>query len=536
MIDSSHFIYGDTLLTQPHLVKRCVDPESGRKIIVHTLNLFNYLTKSILNFIKQIIKLQKLRSPLAMEIIGFNIEKNNLNVFYIDEDFVKLDFSAMTERERELILLNLAQSVKFLHDNRIYHLNINDEILFINSSKVFKIGFLQPPLDATISPEGEELPFHECPIEFQDSFLFGLLAEEILNGKKRVDLLKQIWDFNLILEQNDSMIQRCLDLTAKSRPNFKEIVKHFETILNINTEQKTDKDNELETQKIDINDNEVMDAIKSIPCLFGACYLIPYGVEKQDLQKAQEIFETSDDPISMNNLAKLVITKDPERAVNLLLKSASTGFHVAEKNAGVLLLQNKRVKEAVTFLEKAVSHGNHDALLILEDTYFQSDKHKAFLCISKAAKHGDTKALVNLGLFHEHAWGTPQNFGAMSGSWALAVKIGSIQAINNLGVHIASIEESMKLWSGINDPVAHFNIANYYLHKERTDENYHHALELMRKSAESGYIPAMFNMAVLLKETNPEEADEWCKKASDAKTEELINIARMKEISQEATN
>ena len=535
MIDSSQFIYGDTLLTEPHLIKRCVDPGSGRKIIVHTLNLFNYLTKSVLNFIKQLLKLQRLHSELMMDIIGFNIENHYLNVFYFDEDFVKINFSSLSEKEKAEYLLSIANAVKFLHEHHIYHLNIDDEILLVNPSKVFKLGFLQPLLDAVISPKGEELPFHECPIEYQDTFLFGLLAEEVLNGKQRIDLLKQIWDFNLILERNDNMIQRCLDLTAKSRPTFEEIVNHFQELLNIKPEPKIEKESESVPEKIDINDSEIINIVQTFPCLYGSCFLIPYGVEKQDLDKAKEIFEKSEDPISMNNLAKLVITKEPQRAVSLLLKAASSGFHVAEKNAGVLLLQNKKVKEAVSYLEKAVSHGNHDALLILEDTYFQSDKHKAFACISKAARHGDTKALVNLGLFHEHAWGTPQNFGIMSGCWALAVKIGSIQAINNLGVHITSIEESMKLWSGLNDPVAHFNIANYYLHKERSEENYRHALELMRKSAEGGYIPAMFNMAVLLKDSNPEEADKWCIKASEAKTEELINIARMKEISQEAT-
>lgn len=511
MLNITEFDLDDQAICQPYWIRRCTRKSTNEQLFVEKFSLLQHYTSEILRFLSTIIKLQKIKIENFINVVGFGIEGLDIYIFYENDDLSEVNYTNLNDNEKRKLLDDVANALSVLNKYEIPHLAIKKQLIFKDKSNNYRIGFICPSLHDTIDPDDDINPLFDNHLILRDIFLYGLLSAELLYNNNRHDILERIWNLKSPLTVQDNFIERCLNLSADQRPSFNEIA-HLKNTY---------------PDEIPYNPSELFEIIKDIKPIAGSCYLTGYGTEK-DEQKAKDTFMSSEDPISLNDMAKLIIETDRDLALKYLLKSTEYNFSVALKNAGALFVQDQHIKEGIHLLIRSADLGFHDAYLILADTFVRFNGNLAFKYISKAAKRGDTRALVNLGLYYEHAWGCKQDFRMMAGLWVLAAKIGSEQALNNIGVHISNRETSMKLWSNLKDPVAFFNIGNILL--KRGEESREQGMMMMKSSAEAGYIPAMFNMAVLLKEENPEEADRWCTMASQAKANELVMEARMKEI------
>lgn len=498
-------------LFEHYWVKRGTHKESNRQYFIQKFSLLQHYSSEIIRFVSSLMKLEKIKIDNLMNVAGFCIDNLDLYVFYDDDDFIPVNYNNLDVPEQEKLLTQVSDALLILHKYNIYHLALKMQFIFKDRQSNYRLGFIAPYPHDTIDPQDDILPLHDNKLCYHDIFLYGLLRAEVLLKEQRRHILERIWDLKSPLTQEDPQIDACLNLAAEQRPSFSMFSTSTKTY----------------PESIDFSPSDLFKIIRDVKPIAGSCYLNGIGVEK-DENKAKEIFASSNDPISLNDMAKFVIEESHEKALEYLTQSAECNFSVAMKNAGLIHIQDGRIKEGIHYLVKSANLGFHDAYLILADTFVRSNTQVAFNYIEMAAHRGDTRALVSLGLYYEHAWGCKQDFKLMAGNWVLAAKIGSEQALNNIGVHIDSKDSAMKLWANLKDPITFFNIGNILL--KRGEQFYDQAVDMMRHSADAGYVPAMFNMALLLKEKNPEEADKWCKMAATAKANELAMEARMKDI------
>ena len=184
-----------------------------------------------------------------------------------------------------------------------------------------------------------------------------------------------------------------------------------------------------------------------------------------------------------------------------------------------------------------------------EASYLQANKTAAHY-YKKAAKKGNTDAMIELGRCYEHGWGVPKDkYEAVE--WVRkAAEKGNAQAMSHLGYYYKegdlvpqNIDESRKwyrcaveVWQKAaekGDANAMQRLGVYYWEEEDREEArkwYRAAANTLEKAAEKGDTDAMHELSVLYGITYGEKAKSfnWCRKAA-----EKGNVDAMREIALE---
>jgi TPR repeat protein len=145
-------------------------------------------------------------------------------------------------------------------------------------------------------------------------------------------------------------------------------------------------------------------------------------VDAQNLQKSQ----------------KLGVRK---RSILLLKKAAKLGHPYAfsilgyEYNYGYLV--KKSYKKAITYYEGAIKRGNKESLFLLGALLWKQcknneDRLRVVGLLKLSAKHGNIKAINNVGVAYEAGFGVKKNIAIATRYYKRAAKLGDKLGLNNV--------------------------------------------------------------------------------------------------------
>lgn len=486
--------------------------------ILHFLHILYINSNDLLSFINIMYKLKHNKVDGTMNIDKIYFQDNFLILSYIYNEESLVDINSLDDKQKEILVSSVFDSLKNLHKHKIYHLRLKINSVLVDKCGNYKICFISPPFYVHIDDEDKELPFFKCPYDKRDSFMFGLLKYQIKTGKTQTQMLSDFWGFSI--PNDDSGISEFLSFDVNARPSF------------------TDEIVELTDYK-----KQIFVDLPEDSFLKSCCYLHGFGVEL-DHERALGIMSKCSDPISKNNLGKLLLKRNEvDSALELFVQASSHNYPIAQHNAAIIYLQKKQVNKTIEYATKAAEMGYHLSLLLLANVYANGthiDLEKTAKYTFIAARHGDTEALHMSGLHFEHGNGTSKDYVKMGQCWAAAAKMGSPLGINNIGAHTASHKGAVELWKVAaehGESRAIFNLANAYLIGRGVEKDLEKACYYMRKSAKSGYYPAMFDYAMMLLsgigcEKNEAKAEEWCRRGNKARLKEEIKKERISKMFQ----
>jgi TPR repeat protein len=196
----------------------------------------------------------------------------------------------------------------------------------------------------------------------------------------------------------------------------------------------------------------------------------------------------------------------------------------------------KDVALAAHWYEKAAETGNSDAqnqigYLFQTGTGVSVDLVRALHWFQLAAASGSAAGKLNLALIYTEGLGVPKDIpfamqlfeeGALKGDGTAAAYLGQIYYFGLAGSRdVNAAEKWLELGAKLHDPLADYNLGALYSGAPDHLHDFRKAANLLRRSSESGYIPAMHSLGLLLVnhtelEQTPHEAVTWLEAAMAA--------------------
>ncbi|MDD5265689.1 MAG: tetratricopeptide repeat protein [Methylococcales bacterium] len=182
---------------------------------------------------------------------------------------------------------------------------------------------------------------------------------------------------------------------------------------------------------------------------------------------------------------------------------------------GIELLQSGELKEAETYIRKAINYGNKRAFLTLGYLFFELKQYEeAEANYRLAIEHGNTRAYFNLG----NLFGELNRYAEAEANYRLAIEHGDTGAYNNLGILFRKLkryeeaEANYRLAIEHGDTGAYNNLGILFRKLKRYEE----AEANYRLAIEHGDTGAYLNLGLLFHELKQfEKAEDNFKQAID---------------------
>lgn len=239
----------------------------------------------------------------------------------------------------------------------------------------------------------------------------------------------------------------------------------------------------------------------------------------------------------------LGVEQDYPTAHDLYVEAARR-YHVdAMFSLGIMYARGLGVKKnypvAVEWYQEAAKHNHAKAMFNLANLHMiglgvEQNDAQAKEWYEKAAYVGDARAMCNLGNLYRYGYGVPINFSTAKEWYERgAQKTDECSLLNLAWFYFRgwSVDQNLKqaleldkTGALMGNPVAAFNLARMYHYGMGTPENLGQAWYWYQKSANSYYLPAMEQIAVIYeqgllgKEMSEEKAKEWKEKIENVKT------------------
>lgn len=487
-----------------HIIENAQDFKKYAAKIFNTNNNFDGNDQMV--FLHESILFHKLKHPSISSFSGINfksfkdpqlLEPTIITRYFPNgslQDYLSKNNDTLkhklTSTQKYINLLGISDSLRYLHDSGIVHMNLKPEnILFDENyyphvsdyyiSKCFP-KFFKETLKLTIKGQNSSSIYYPPEIflggftcdQSIDVFSFGLIAYEIITEKvpeKTVnDSHRPIFP-DYVPESMSNLLNRCWSDRPIERPQFKEIfeilstdktcffddidereIREFITILEKNS--KNSKDN-IENSVV----NEILGELKNTEevdestrlFILGLVYYNGYRVDK-DVQKAILYYRQAsklNNKYALNSLGEMYfngidIDKDYIKAKKYFEKAADLGNSNSLINLGILYHHGNGVDQdyskSIKYFERASELGNSMALNYLGYVYYygegtKKDYIKAKECFEKAIELGCSDALNNMGNMYYDGNGVDLNKQKAVEYYEKAAKLGNSSALNTLG-------------------------------------------------------------------------------------------------------
>jgi uncharacterized protein len=193
-------------------------------------------------------------------------------------------------------------------------------------------------------------------------------------------------------------------------------------------------------------------------------------------------------------------------------------------------------KMAAYWYEKAAGLGSPEAQNQIGYFYqagigVAADSSRAAHWYQLSASSGFAKAKVNLAIAYLHGLGVPKNEDFAIQLLTQAYQAGNGTAATYLGVFYylgiavkedrVAAEKFFEAGVKLHDPLGAFNLGSLYSVEENHPHDYRRAADLLRQSADAGYVPAMHSLGLLMLNhpelgSNPAQARPLLEVASNA--------------------
>lgn len=510
------------VLTQDRhtIIKKCIYLPDNQSIIVHSLPFNGFHTSNLLEFFQFLLYIRNLDSDHLLKFYGFASDIDRFYIAYFDDGFFTLNEK---EYEKEKLLKSVGESIAILHHAEIPHLRIKPSSIFIDKDGNFRLGCMQPRPIIDLDEEDLYLPFYKITNLQCDMYFYGLLIIEILEGKTQAEVLETIWDFEEFPATSPLMelAGRCVGFDITKRPIYEVLVGDDFNFPNIPV---------CGDRCVHAFGEKLVHNRSVFACLIYATIIL-----KNNPKKALELYmapELENSAISLNNIGKLLLTKNYEEAVNYFIKSAKLDYAVGQQNTAMAYLKGIGVEvdhdKELEYLKLAADQGYVDGLCHYADrmSHRNLSVYRKYLRI--AARKGEDRA------FHMYTSLLEQRIGYCHDQREKYLDAGCLMkypmSINNKATHAESFEIANELWleaakTGLRH--AQFNIGVSKMIGRGCEVNLQEAAYWMKLAAEQHYPQAMFNYSLMLRdgigvEKNEELAEEWCKRASKQRLEATI--------------
>ena len=229
-----------------------------------------------------------------------------------------------------------------------------------------------------------------------------------------------------------------------------------------------------------------------------------------------------------------------ERTMLKLQAQAERGVLASEiELAGRYLMGNgvpRDVALAARWYEKAAQSGNSDAqnqigYFYQTGTGVPVDLVRALHWYQLATASGSAAGKLNLALIYMEGLGVPKDIpfamqlfeeGARKGDGTAAGYLGEIYYFGLAGSrNVTAAEKWLQVGAKLHDPLAAYNLGSLYSVAPDHPHDFRKAADLLRRSSELGYAPAMHSLGLLLinhteLEQTPHEAVTWLEVAMAA--------------------
>lgn len=507
-------------------------------------------------------------SNLFLRTYGIGFDSTNVYIAYINEDkndniFQNVETEKLSNEEKMQVLIYSVEVLKILDIYGYSYNNLKFSSIFYDSKNHIKFGcFLPYPM---ITLDNEDLKIFYLK-EKLDVFMFGILSIELFGNLTQNQVLDNLWMFDMdkypyipsdmpFLE----LIKSCTKLAPSTRPTIDKI--YNEIIINTHPTYKIDETqinkstfNETELTEIYQKFLEISDKKESFKFCSNMFNVLlgSYYIDKNDKRSALIYFQKSmASPISMNNIALILLKRDPEYAIKLFTEAAETfNYVVAQKNLSRIYLNgiekpnqsnenpekipnfkpvyliNKDEDKYVHFLKMAADQGDQDSLGV----YMQYLRKHQDINYRKYALEGsykgNQKSLIILqSTFDEGYAGfeeSPKASKSLAGEIALMGNKVMLNYYSEWMKHDGDYNFAFKLLfenAEKGNPVAQLKLSLYYLNGQGVEKNEVEAAKWMKKASDYGLVEAMFNYATMLRdgtgvEKNLQAAESLCILAS----------------------
>jgi TPR repeat protein len=357
-----------------------------------------------------------------------------------------------------------------------------------------------------LEPDDSALPF--CGFRDQDCdiYRFGLFLLEILDSTTQTEILDQLWHFEAFVSNGSPLRDfalSCLSFEADIRPSFTKVSDFFTTTAHTLT----------------IYSDPIPSLLGAHDDPFSLLLRGLFASDSAQIPTALSLFtRIPNNPISLNNTAKLIIASDKSsaslsKALSLMSQSASLDYAVAQHNLGCALLAGvgipRDVDRARFYLKSAADQGYVESMIGYAMEARSFDNAVSAVYLRAAARKTEPRAIHMYGLALEQGIGF-ENERSVD-YFRIGAALGYGESINDYAARVGDFETANGLWrkaAEMGVKHAAYNLAVSYVMGRGIEKDEQAAARWMKVAADQKHTGAMFNYAMMLRDGIGVEKDE----------------------------
>ncbi|KAK8888709.1 hypothetical protein M9Y10_033443 [Tritrichomonas musculus] len=520
-------------------------------LLIHSFPIIAFSSSDLSKFILFMLSNSNQLANSFLRTYGIGFDSSNVYIAYSNDDyndsnFQKVKIESLQDEEKMKIFINIVQMLKILDIFGFSYNNLKFSSIFYDAHGHLKFGCFLPYPIITLNSEDIKIFYQK---EKLDVFMFGILSIELFSNKAQTEVLDNFWLFDPVkypyIPENMpfiDLIKSCIYLAPSMRPTisdiYNQVIQAYPSYTIDETKINRNIINEIEL--IDIYQKFLEISNKNENSKYNAqmfnVLLGSYYIEKNDRRLALPYFQKSlASPISMNNIALLLLKRDTNNALELFTEAAvQYNYVIAQKNLAQIYLKgvekpnpnnnsneqkniyliDKNEEKHIHFLKMAADQGDAESI----GTYMQYLRKHQDLNYRKYALEGsykgDQKCLIILqSSFDEGYAGLEENPKASKTIAEAAAHMGNKVMMNYYSEwlkHDGEYESAFKFIlenAEKGSPVAQLKVSLYYLNGIGVQKNEKEAAKWMKKASDYGLVEAMFNYATMLRDGTGVEKD-----------------------------
>ena len=349
LLDLNEIKTTEVLLEADH-VKLFKSNYRNSALLIHSFPIIAFSSSDLSKFLSFMFFNSKQISNLFLRTYGIGFDSTNIYIAYVNENnndniFRNVEIDKLNNDEKIQIFISSIQILKILDSFGFSYNNLKFSSIFYDANNHIKFGCFLPYPMITLTNEDLKIFYLK---EKLDVFMFGILSIELFANMTQTQVLDNFWMFDhekYPYIPNDmifsELIKSCIHLAPSSRPSIDDIFNQI--IVNSYPSHKIDENiiNQTlitETELVEIYQkfleiSNQKESYKYNSMMFNVL-LGSYYIDKNDKRSALLYFQKSmSSPISINNVALLLLKRDPEYAIKLFTEAAETkNYLVAQKN------------------------------------------------------------------------------------------------------------------------------------------------------------------------------------------------------------
>jgi TPR repeat protein len=268
--------------------------------------------------------------------------------------------------------------------------------------------------------------------------------------------------------------------------------------------------------------------------LFHLAYIYHQGENvPQDYQTAFKYYRRASacgDNRAQSNLGNLFLeglgtTRNPEAAAANYRTAALRGNAIGAVNLGRMYEKGnglpRSAKDAASWYQLASDQGYAEAKALLSTMYrdgngVKKDLKRCHQLLQEAVKAGNSIGMFLLGVAYEYGDGVEKSKSEAASWYRKAIELGNVDAMNNLanGIDNGTIqalagEDAFALWkraAEAGNHFAQFSLGTRYLAGKTVEADERRGIELLRESAQRGFLRAKVVLADALYRRSPKSS------------------------------